>query len=425
MDDFNETKDSKFIMYFDVNNLYGCGMQKPLPFGGFRWLEEEEFQHINLDELAEDSPKGYILEVDLEYPEEIHGDHKDLPFCPEHMAPPGSKMEKLLTTLFNKEKYVVHYMYLKQAMQHGLRLKKIHRVLEFDQKPWLKPYMDLNSKLRVETTSQFKKDLFKLLNNATFGKTMEDVKKHKEVYLVSKWEGRYGAEALIARPNFQSCSIFNKNLVAIELEKVKVKMDKPIYAGMSILDISKVVLYEFHYDFAKKQFGSDCKLQYTDTDSLIYEIKHPDVYQIMKQNIARFDTSDYAPENPYGLPLVNKKIPGLMKDECNGKIVTKFYGLRSKMYCLQVEHEDYVKKAKGVKSNVIKNSITSRHYHDCLMNSSVIYREQCMIRSLFHKMYTIKCNKLALSPFDDKRYLIPNSTDTLPWGHKDAIPPAQ
>ena len=261
------------------------------------------------------------------------------------------------------------------------------------------------------------------MNNAVFGKTLENVRKHQDIKLLNKWDGRYGAEFYISKPNFHSCTIFNKNLVAIEMEKLEVVMNKPIYVGMCILDIAKVVLYEFHYDFVKKVFGSNCKLLYTDTDSLLYEIKHPDVYEVIKDNIERFDTSEYPPDNPYKLPQLHKKIPGLMKDECNGKIITSMWGLRSKMYCLQVEHKDFVKKAKGVKSNIVKNTINSRHYHDCLMNSSVVYRDQCMIQSNFHKLYTVKCNKLALSPFDDKRFLIKDSTDTLPWGHKNAIEP--
>ena len=237
--------------------------------------------------------------------------------------------------------------------------------------------------------------------------------------MVSKWEGRYGAEAWISKPNFHACIIFNSNLVAIEMEKLEVMMDKPIYIGLSVLDISKTVLYEFHYEFAKKQFDGKCKLLYTDTDSLIYDIACPDIFQVMRDNISRFDTSDYAPDNAYQLPLMNKKIPGLMKDECNGKIVTEFIGLRSKMYCLEVEHEDFVKKAKGVKSNVIKNSIDSGHFRDCLFNLNLIYRDQCKISSKFHKLYTENYNKLALSPYDDKRYLIKNCTDTLPWGHRN------
>lgn len=188
-----------------------------------------------------------------------------------------------------------------------------------------------------------------------------------------------------------------------------------------MLDISKIVLYEFHYNFAKKQTNSEYKLLYVDTDSLLYEIKGENVYETMKKNIHRFDTSDYPENNCYQIPRVNKKIPGLMKDECNGRVVTKMIGLRSKMYTLQVENEDFVTKAKGVKSNVIKSTLNSNHYEDCLFNLNLVYRDQCNIISKLHKLFTSKMNKLALSPHDDKRCLIKNSTDTLPWGHKNAV----
>lgn len=156
---------------------------------------------------------------------------------------------------------------------------------------------------------------------------------------------------------------------------------------------------------------------YTETDSLIYEVKGVDVYEVMKQNLDRFDTSDYPPDNFFGLPLVNRKIPGLMKDECNGESITNFRGIRSITYCIRVVHKDFAKKAKGTKKNVVKNTITFSHYDDCLKNFASVHRDQCVIRSRFHKLYTEKSNKLVLSPHDDKRFLIKNSTDTLPWGH--------
>ena len=168
-----------------------------------------------------------------------------------------------------------------------------------------------------------------------------------------------------------------------------------------------------------KVLKNNCKLLYIDTDSGIYDIKNHDIYEIMKQNIDRFDTSDYPSENRFDMPLKNKKVPGLMKDECNGKIVTEFIGLRSKMYCILVDHIHFVKKAKGVKSNVVKNTIDSSHYKECLFNLKEISREQCNITSKFHEVFTEKFNKLALSPFDDKRFLLQDSTDTLPWGHKN------
>lgn len=173
-----------------IYNLYGYAMEKSLPTGGFRWLNEKEIENFNFDIISEESPKGYIFEVDLGYPVELHNTHKDLPFCPEHAKPPGSKEEKLLTTLYDKERYVIHYSYLLQALNHGLKLKKVQRILEFDQSPWLKKYIDLNSQLRQKAKTEFEKYFYKLMNNSTFGKTMENVKNHKDVKLVSKWEGR-------------------------------------------------------------------------------------------------------------------------------------------------------------------------------------------------------------------------------------------
>lgn len=393
-------------------------MQKYLPHGDFKWVDENVTKNFDCTIVDDDSSKGYILEVDVEYPDKLHDLHKDLPFFPVHEKPPGSKNEKLLTTLHNKEKYIVHYQYLKQALKHGLIVKKIHRVLEFDQSPYIKKYIDINTKFRREAKNKFEEDFFKLMINSVFGKSLENVRNRVDVKLITKWYGRYGAEAYISKPNFHSCTIFGENLVAIEMSKLEVIINKPIYIGLSILDISKVALYDFHYNFMKQKLGNLCKLLYTDTDSLIYDIKHDNIYKFMLENIEKFDTSNY-PENDVRLPRKNKKIAGLMKDECNGEIITEFIGLKSKMYSIKIEGGGLIKKAKGVKTSIVKNEITFNDYKLCLLESQVLYKEQYRIGSKFHKLYTIKCNKLALSPSDDKRCLLTNSTDTLPWGHKD------
>jgi hypothetical protein len=171
----------------------------------------------------------------------------------------------------------------------------------------------------------------------------------------------------------------------------------------------------------KEKFSNNCKLLYTDTDSLVYEILCDDIYQVIKEDIHRFDTSEYEPNNIYNIPLVNKKIVELMKDECNGQIITEFVGLRSKMYSIRVKGKDFVKKVKGVKSNVVKNTITFEHFKNCLFNNTQEIREQRKITSKFHNIYTERETKLALSPFDNKRYLLANSTDTLSWGHKNIV----
>ncbi|XP_051164939.1 uncharacterized protein LOC127283871 [Leptopilina boulardi] len=289
--------------------------------------------------------------------------------------------------------------------------------MQFNLSTWLKPYIDFNTAKRSKATNEYEKNLFKLMNNAVYGKTMENVRKHVDVKLVTKWEGRYGAEALISKTNFHSRSIFCENLVAIELRKTAILISKPIYIGFAVLDVSKSLIYDFHYDYMLKKYGESCKLMYTDTDSLIYEIKCADIYVDMKEDIHKFDTSDYPKDNIYNIPQANNKVLGLMKDECSGKIITEFVGLRSKMYSIRVNGQDFTKKAKRVRSVVLKNYINFNDYTDCLQNFAIQTRTQHVIRSRLNKVETVKKLKVALSPMDDKRYLLPDSYDTLAWGH--------
>ena len=228
---------------------------------------------------------------------------------------------------------------------------------------------------------------------------------------------RYGAEAMIAKPNFHSRSVFAENLIAVEMRKLEVKFNKPIYVGMCILDISKVCLYEFHHEYMSPMYRDKCKIMYTDTDSLIYYIECDNVYETMKRDIARFDTSDYPADNVYDMPLANKKVLGLMKDENNGVLMTEFVGLRAKMYAARVDGKKDIKKAKGVKNNVVARTITFDDYTRCLNEEIEMTRRQSCIRSKLHEVYTISESKIALSPYDDKRYVVPDSTETLPWGH--------
>lgn len=248
---------------------------------------------------------------------------------------------------------------------------------------------------------------------------MENERKRVDVKLVNKWEGRYSAEAYISKPNFHSCNIIDENLVAIQLDRTAIKIRKPLYVGLTVLELSKICVYRFHYDVMKAKLGDKCKMCYTDTDSYVYEIKDHDVYELMKENIDEFDTFDYSPNNRFNMPRVNNKVLGKMKDECAGSIMTHFIGLRSKMYCSKIGGQEPIKKAKGVKSNVVKRAIEYEDYYNCLFNNETIVREQIVIRSRLHKLHTEQERKVALSAHDDKRYLIPNSTDTLPWGHKD------
>ncbi|RLU21196.1 hypothetical protein DMN91_005569 [Ooceraea biroi] len=236
---YDPSEPSSYLMYYDVNNLYGWAMCQRLPRGGeFRWVED--VSTLDVHAIPSDSPTGYILEVDLEYPRHLHDTHADLPFCPTREAPPDKRQEKLLATLCDKQRYVIHYRTLQQCTSHGLRVARIHRALEFAQSTWLRDYIELNTAFRTRATNDFEKNLYKLMNNAIFGtmrrtrcrpgpcrercrarKTMENVRNRIDVKLVTRWKGRYGAEALISRPNFHSRAVFGKNLLAVGLRRLK------------------------------------------------------------------------------------------------------------------------------------------------------------------------------------------------------------
>ena len=201
-----------------------------------------------------------------------------------------NKCKKLVCNLFNKKKYVAHINTLKQALNHRLKLTKIHRVIEFNQEAWLKPYIDMNTELRKLAQNDFEKDLFKLMNNSVFGKTMDNIRKHRDIKLVTTDKKR---SKLVSEPNYHTINLISEDLSIIEMKKTKVKMNKPIYLGLSILEISKTLMYEFWLDYMKPKYNDDVKLCYMDTDSFIMNIKTNDFYEDIASDIEnRFDTSN-------------------------------------------------------------------------------------------------------------------------------------
>ena len=224
MNNYDENEESSYIQYLDANNLYGWETSQKLPVNNFKWgkdtskINEEFIKNYN-----ENSKKGYILEVDVKYPKKLHDLHSDLPFLSRRMK--IDKCKKLLCNLHNKKKYVIHIKSLKQALNHGLKLKSIHRIIEFNQKAWLKPYIDMNTELRKLAKDDFEKDLFKLVNNAVFGKTIENIRKHRNIKLVTTDKKR---NKLVSEPNYHTVNYISEDLSIIEMNKTKVKMNKPI-----------------------------------------------------------------------------------------------------------------------------------------------------------------------------------------------------
>ena len=285
-EDYDETKPSNYITNLDANALYGYAMIQKLPIGKLTWGKKVP----NVMEWDENDNFAYILEVDLEYPKELHDEHSDYPLAPENMnvleaylsdhqrelfrhyyngkEPKDEKSPKLILNLKDKDRYVVHIRTLKFYLEKGMKVKQYHRIIKFQQRAWLKPYIDFNIDKRKVVKSDFEKDLFKLMNNAVYGKTMENVRNHMDFELVNKQER---IQKCINNPNYKSRHVINENLVGVEKYKTILKLDKPIYLGMSILDISKHYMYSFYYDVLKNKYKENIRLLYTDTDSYVLE----------------------------------------------------------------------------------------------------------------------------------------------------------
>ena len=432
--EYDPLRPTNYLQYLDANNLYGWAMSQPLPTGEFKWVDIENLKQEarelkrTIDMMVRNSNNrgvGYVLEVDTKYPIELHDHHNDLPFICEKIrvkgptgagaAPHG--VEKLVPNLHDKKKYVIHVKALKQALDHGLVLEKIHRVIQFKQSVWMKKYMDFNTRLRMVAKNDFEKGFYKLMNNSVFGKTMENIRKHRDIKLVNNKEDYLKQ---VMKPNFKGGVLMGADLMSCEMGKVKVKMNKLVYLGQAILDLSKTIMYEFHYDYMKRKYNeSDLKLLYMDTDSLVYDIKTEDFYQDIAEDVeTRFDTSGYEPNRP--LPIgKNKKVIGSMKDELGGKIMKEFISLRPKMYSYRVE-ESEPKKCKGIKKCVVKKTITFKDYKRCLFEGLNIHRSQMMFRSKKHKIKTLEVNKLALHREDDKRISI-DGIASLAMGHLQSL----
>ena len=414
---FNKNKPSKYLMYLDANNLYGCAMSEKLPTHGFKWLTGGEMEKLFNNQVLQVWEKiPCILEVDLEYPKELHDLHNDYPLCPERVKCKNG-VEKLIPNLRDKTKYIIHYKNLIQCLKLGMKLKKIHNGIKFVESEWMKPYIEKNTELRAKAKNNFEKDFYKLMNNSVFGKTMENIRNRVDVKLVNTKEK---LRKLVAKPNFKSCKIFNENLVSVHMKKTSLTMNKPVYLGMCILDLSKTIMYDFHYNYIKSKYGDKAKLLFSDTDSLMCEIQTEDFYKDISGDVKdRFDTSNYPENHPSGIPTgINKKVLGKMKDEAAGKIIKEFVGLRAKLYSFIMDDGgEEIKKCKGIKKQVVESSISHEDYKTCLLTGKEQLRKQNILRSYNHEVYTEEVNKVALSALDDKRYILKDGIHTLAWGH--------
>ena len=441
---YDPSQEHSYISYLDANNLYGWAMVQPLPEGDFRWEQERDADAL-ISEYAENPDRGCFVKCDIHYPQELHDEHNDYPLAPERklvtqemLSPYASELqqrlkigkdmsEKLVPNLQDKTDYVVDIRNLKFYRDHGLVITKVSKVISFSQSRWMKPYIDFNTEMRKKAKNDFEKDFYKLMCNSCFGKTMENVRNRVSMSFVtsnSVW-GDHAVkldrtvERKIASPLYDGHMIYNEDLAAIKMKKKELTLNKPIYAGMSILDLSKLHMYRFHYDVIKQRYGSKAKLLFTDTDSLCYQITTQNVFEDQKERADLFDLSNY-PEGPYK-DDTNKKVLGKFKDECEGKSPSEFIGLRPKMYSLKCG-SDEKKTAKGIKTSYAKTHIKHADYRRCLLTDDPNHDPQQkakfnVMRSKRHINQSLEIQKVGLCCYDNKRYLLDDGITSYSYGH--------
>ena len=316
-------------------------------------------------------------------------------------------VKKLIPNLYDKVRFFVHYKNLKHYLGLGIKLVKIHRILCFKQKNWLKSYTDFNTRKRRLSNDEFNKNLYKLMNNCIYGKGIENIRKRINLKLVIDKKSYL---KIVNKPNFVSQKIIDKYFVAIHYKKKLLTLNKPIYVGFCILDFSKLLMDKFHYDYVLKTFN-DVKLLFTDRDSLLYEIKGVNVYEQCFKDKELFDFSGYDKDSLYYCDS-NKKVLGKMKDEFNGLKIDEFVGLKSKMYSL-ISSDCEVNKTKGV-------NLMLKH-EECvnvLFTRKVLRHKMKRISSERHDVGTYLLNQVNLSCFGDKRFILDDGINSLAYGHK-------
>lgn len=427
---YNSEMPQNYILALDANNLYGHVMSMPLPIGNFACLTSDEISNFNILNMRGDSSVGYILEVDLFYPPSLHASHNDLPLAVEHlditydMLSPYSRelcdkfnlkstlpCKKLVPNFYEKRNYITHYMNLKFYMEQGLELKKIHKILSFTQAPFLKDYIAFNNEKRLNSTNNFEKSFFKKLNNSFFGKSCQNCRKKIDLRGVFCEDE---CKKILSSPLLDFFEIINENFTVFKLKKSNLCLNKPIYMGFSVLELSKLHMYNLYYLNFKKTYGNKCNLLYMDTDSLYLSIETNDIFRDLKNKFSHIlDTSNF-PTNHIMYSEENRGKLGYLKHETTLPI-KEFIGLKAKMYAF-VYGDTCKKTAKGVKKSCLKK-LTSDTYKNILDSKSFLREKQISIMNKKHELNTVMQNKIGLSAYYDKKFVMDDGIFSNSYGH--------
>ena len=433
-DRYVKSDENKKISYIDATNLYGHSMSQMLPYDEIEMWHGDPDKYWNwLEEILntpDDSDIGYFLEVDLKYPDNIKEKTKNFPFCPEKkkidpdkyndylkkIKPKNyTKSKKLICDWTDKKKYLIQYRMLKFYVRHGMIVEKIHEIISFKQSKWLESYISFNTQKRNRAKKDFEKDFFKLLVNAAFDKFLENIRNRLELELIKKDD----IKKIITRQSKLTFNGIQKsygNYDSYTFKQNQVVMDKAIYVGFAILELSKLHMYETYYDTLQPYFGQEkLQLNYIDTDGMILSMKTKNIIKDLKnlENVFDFSNLD---ENHELFSNKNKKVIGKFKLETPKNIwIDEFVCLRSKAYSFKCKNDNENKnKIKGISKSQSRH-IKFGEYYNCLFGKE--YQKECnnyIIRSINHKMVLQEIKKSTLSIFDDKRCYI-NETESIPW----------
>ena len=436
-DRYVKSDENKKILYADATNLYGHSMSQFLPYDEIEMWHGHPDKYWNwLDKILntpDDSDIGYFLEVDLKYPDDIKEKTKNFPFCPENkkidpdkyndymkkIKPKNyTKSKKLICDRTDKKKYLIHYRMLKFYVRHGMVVEKIHEIISFKQSRWFQSYISFNTQKRNKAKNGIEKDFFKLLNNAAFGKFLENVRNRLGLELIKKGDIKKIVKQQ-SKLTFNGIQKSYENYDSYTFKKNEVVMDKAIYVGFAILKLSKLHMYETYYDTLQPYFSQEnLQLHYVDTNGMFLSMKTKDIIKDLKNLEDIFDFSNLD-ENHELFSNRNKKVIGKFKIETPKNIwIDEFVCLRSKAYSFKCnDNTESKNKIKGISKSQSKH-IKFEEYYNCLFGRE--YQRECnnyIIRSINHEMVLQEVKKSTLSIFDDKRCYI-NETESKPWNGK-------
>jgi len=435
--DFDPERPISSLLYVDANSLYASSQICELPVGNFRFLTSDEIENFDVMSIRDDSPTGYVVECDLLYPASLHKTHSAYPLCPDHvlveesmLSPTVAQMHayagtkhtpctKLINDLNDKEHYVTHYKCLKFYLSQGMQLAKIHRIISFSQSAFMRRFIDYCNTHRQNAKTEFESSLYKLLPNAVFGKTCENLRKRVNLRLVTDPKKLVRAAG---KSTYKKSTIINSDLVLVESARAKIFMNRPLIVGFTILEMAKLQMYRFYYEVLLPKYGEKMRLLFTDTDSFILLVETLDLHADMAGMMEWFDTSNFPTDHPL-YSTANKRKLGFFKSETGAHCPSEFCGLRSKMYSLWTPTSDddrhtYVK-AKGIPKAHVKQHVRHHQYLHVLNSWSTTRCKFRAFRSTNHEITTREFTKVCLSALDDKRYLLSDGVTSLAYGHCD------